>query len=513
MEVHVNARRGARRWMRVAGMVVAGLAVWASGRWGGDVLAGSRTAAVDVAPSVLNLQDSFAAVAARAKPAVVSITAVHVESIQPQPYEFYFGDPFEDFFREFQGLPGRPRSRGTPPPIQRKSQGVGSGVIVDERGYVLTNEHVVRGADELTVTVPGDTPQKYAGKVVGADPRTDLAVIKITGPKPFDFIPLGDSEKVRVGDWAIAVGSPFGLAQTVTVGVISALRQSLQIEGVNYTGLLQTDAAINRGNSGGPLINIRGEVIGINSAIYAPTGVFAGIGFAIPVNRVKDIMGQLIEKGRVVRGWMGVEVRPVDEVIARQFGLEKPEGALLENVLPRTPAEKAGLKRGDVIVSVDGEKILDREALVERVSRTRPKTTLRLGVIRDQKKLELNLTTAEMPSEKEAASGDAPDADASPSKPVAWEGARLADLSPDLARRYGLPLENAGAVVLTVAPGGLAERLGLAEGDLIASVNRQRTAGAAGFVAAVKKADPKEGLLLDVFRGGRWLYLSFRAAP
>jgi serine protease Do len=291
---------------------------------------------------VLDLQDSFARVAAQIKPAVVSITATHVETLQAAPEQYYFGDPFEEFFRQFNGQPSQPRSLRPPRQYQRRQQGMGSGVVVDPRGYILTNEHVVREADELTVTFQSPEEKKYTGKVVGSDPRSDLAVIKIDSKSPLTYAALGDSDKVRVGDWAIAVGSPFGLEQTVTVGVISAMRQSLNIEGMNYSGLLQTDAAINRGNSGGPLVNIQGEVVGINTAIYAPTGVFAGIGFAIPANRIKDIMEQLIEKGHVVRGWMGVEILAVNEVMANQFNLPNAEGVMVNGVQPDSPAAKAG---------------------------------------------------------------------------------------------------------------------------------------------------------------------------
>jgi serine protease Do len=244
---------------------------------------------------------------------------------------------------------------------------------------------VVREADELTVTFQFPEEKKYSGKVVGTDPRTDLAVIKIEPASPLTYAALGDSDKVRVGDWAIAVGSPFGLEQTVTVGVISAMRQSLTIEGMNYSGLLQTDAAINRGNSGGPLVNIRGEVVGINTAIYAPTGVFAGIGFAIPANRIKDIMEQLIEKGHVVRGWMGVEILPLNDVMANHFGLPNTDGVMVNGVQPDSPAEKAGMKRGDVIVRFNGQATPTPDLLRDLVARTAPKKTITVDVIRDGK--------------------------------------------------------------------------------------------------------------------------------
>jgi len=502
-------------WAAVAAF--AAMVVWMADRRGESGLLpsewlpskskGKQAEPMSVEGPVLNLQDSFAKVAERVKPTVVSITATHVETVQAAPQEFFFGDPFEEFFREFHGMPRR--QAPAPRQYQRRAQGMGSGVVVDPRGYILTNEHVVRGADELTVTFQFPEERKYAGKVVGADPRSDLAVLKIEPKGPLTYAALGDSDKTRVGDWAIAVGSPFGLEQTVTVGVISAVRQSLSIEGVNYSGLIQTDAAINRGNSGGPLVNIRGEVIGVNTAIYAPTGVFAGIGFAIPVNRVKSIMDQLIEKGRVVRGWMGVEILSVNDVIAKQFGLATAEGVMINHVLPGGPADKAGLKRGDVIVSFAGKKTPTQDILVELVGRTPPKTTVRVGLVRDGKPLEVSLATAEMPKTAATEKED----DGEPEAPAAesvWEGARVGPLDERLAARIGVPAGTPGVVVLDVETGGLAERMGLEAGDLISSINRQRTPDVAAFLKAAKKANAKDGVLLDVLRRGRGLFLSFR---
>lgn len=502
------------RWLFVAaaGLLSVSLVVLSNGRsegksslwpWKSPAESGKKAPPVAVEGPVLNLQDSFAKVAAQVKPAVVSITATHIEKYQAVP-EFYFGDPMEQFFREFHGLP--PRQAPAPRPVERRQQGLGSGVIIDPRGYVLTNEHVVRGADELSVTLQFPEEKKFTGKVVGADPRTDLAVIKISSKNPFPHAALGDSDKVRVGDWAIAIGSPFGLEQTLTVGVISAVRQTLSIEGANYTDMLQTDAAINRGNSGGPLLNVRGEVVGINSAIYAPTGVFAGIGFAIPVNRVKEIMDQLIEKGRVVRGWLGVEILSVNDVIAQQFGLPRAEGVMINNVLPGSPAEKAGLRRGDVVVSVGGQKTPNQEVLMDVVGRTAPNTRLDLTLVRDGREIKVPLTTGEMPKEPQAREEE----NLEDSKTLSWEGAQLVTATPDLLNRSGAPAGTAGVVVVDVSPGGLAESLGLQPGDVVVSINRQKTPDTGQFDKAVKKLNAKTGVLMDVNRRGRWLYLSYR---
>jgi serine protease Do len=471
---------------------------------------GKKVEPVPVEGPVLDLQDSFARVAAQMKPAVVSITATHVEKVRAMPDQFYFGDPFEEFFQEFYGRPRESRRRPAPRSYERRQQGMGSGVVVDPRGYILTNEHVVREADELTITFQVPEELKFVGKVVGSDPRSDLAVIKIEPKSPLPYAVLGDSDKVRVGDWSIAVGSPFGLEQTVTVGVISAMRQSLQIEGVSYSGLLQTDAAINRGNSGGPLVNIRGEVVGINTAIYAPTGVFAGIGFAIPSNRVKEVMDQLIEKGHVVRGWMGVEILPVNDVMAQQFGLEKTEGVLVNMVQPDSPAEKAGLKRGDVIVTFNGKPTPDPVVLRDLVGRTPPKTTVKMDVIRNGKKVPLTLTTTEMPKDPSSTSGVTEEESNEEVEPAEWEGARVAPLTPEWAQRFGVPAATAGVFVTGIRPGGLAERLGVDQGDVIVSVNRQPTPTLVAFQKAVKSLSTKDGVLLDVVRRGRSLYLSYR---
>jgi serine protease Do len=515
----MSPSRGSNRVIFLLSVLVGSLGVfWLSERRGETGIsdlwrpsaAGRKADPVPVDGGVLDLQDSFVRVAEQIKPVVVSITATHVETIQAVPEQYYFGDPFENFFREFEGRSPRPRSAPEPRMYQRRQQGMGSGVVVDARGYILTNEHVVREADELTVTFQFPEEKKYTGKVVGADPRTDLAVIKIEPKSSLTYAALGDSDKVRVGDWAIAVGSPFGLEQTVTVGVISAVRQSLNIEGMSYSGLLQTDAAINRGNSGGPLVNIRGEVIGVNTAIYAPTGVFAGIGFAIPANRIKDIMEQLIEKGHVVRGWMGVEILSVNEVMAKQFDLPKAEGVMVNSVQPDSPAARAGLKRGDVIVRFDGQATPTPELLRELVGRTAPKKNVGLDVIRDGKKMTLSLTTAEMPRETASAGTTGSPEPKSEKQSLDWEGARVVTLTPEMGRQAGVPPGTTGVAVVSIESDGLSERLGIEQGDVVVAVNRQRVPNVEAFHKAVRSLSTKDGVLLDIFRGGRSLFLSYR---
>lgn len=525
------------RWILLVLLVVL---VWAfqSGRWvwtgsvatlqatarllsGGRIrLASYRVPAnaptTEVHPEVLNLQASFAKVAELVKPAVVSISTVHIEQVPEMP-QFFFGDPFEQFFDQFMHPEGNPQGRRRMAPRQPRrfrAEGVGSGVIIDPEGLVLTNEHVVRGADEIKVVMYDKESNKkeYTGRVVGKDARTDLAVIRIKAGQKLPFAALGDSDQVKVGDWAIAIGSPFGLAQTVTVGVISAARQSLAIENKEYRNLIQTDAAINRGNSGGPLINIHGEVVGINTAIYAPTGVFAGIGFAVPVNQAKMILDDLVHKGRVVRGWLGVELgREISPAMVKAFGLPDAKGALVNHVLPNSPAEKAGLKRGDVIRSFKGKDVESSDKLQSWVAQTAPKKSVELGILRARKKMNLQLVIGERPE-----SADTGGPELAPSKrggkgsgEKEWLGAHVVPLTSELAESLRQPRDAEGVIVTDVDSGSQAEEMGVVPGDVIRAVNQEPTPDVPSFSRAVGKINLGEGVVLDVLRQGRPLYLSY----
>lgn len=474
-----------------------------------QVLQSGPTARLEPHPTAVTLQESFAKVAEAIKPAVVNISAVQIARVQEDPQQFFYGDPNEFFYRFFGETPSFPRQ-----PRQReyRTEGTGSGVIIDAEGYILTNNHVVQGADQLTVTLSDG--KTHRGKVVGTDPRTDLAVIQIKASNPFAFAPLGDSSSMRVGDWVLAVGSPFGLQQTVTAGIVSAIRQSLNIEGRSFRNLLQTDAAINRGNSGGPLVNIKGEVIGINTAIYAPTGVFSGIGFAIPVNDAKAILRDLIQKGFVERSWMGVEIAEVDEVIAQQFGLKTTEGALINQVLPGSPAEKAGLERGDVILEFDGKKVTNIQNLQDMVSATPTNRNVPVKILRDGKTRTIELKTATMPNQ----AAERPRQDNDEEKKTAeattleWLGAKFSDLSPRIKTRYGLDESiKQGVVLIEVPAQSLAAEAGLMEGDLIRAINRIEIKRIQDLKRATATINAKKGVVFDVVRKGRSFYLSFKS--
>ncbi|MBN1822770.1 MAG: Do family serine endopeptidase [Endomicrobiales bacterium] len=452
------------------------------------------------------LQEAFVRISGDIKPSVVNILAVFEETYAVPQQEFFFGSPFEDFFEDFFSGPSVPRRRQKAVPRSFRYEGMGSGVIIDPKGYVLTNEHVVRGAKEIIIKTHLD--KEYKGKVIGRDARTDLAVVKVKTSDELPFARLGDSDRIRVGEWAIAIGSPFGLQETVTVGVISALRQSLSIEGREYRDLIQTDAAINRGNSGGPLCNIKGEVVGINTAIYAPTGVFSGVGFAIPINSAKEILDDLIHKGRVVRGWLGVEIRPLDETIARQFGLKDTSGVLVNNVFKDSPADKAGLISGDIIVGFARKQTGSVRDLQDAVSQTKPKSKVNIKIMRDGKEKTLSIVTGEMPQDEledfEDISEDKPEKDTVPGSHE-WLGMEVAVEDDQVLGDGG----RKGCTVVSVRRGSIAEAMGILKEDKILEINRQKTTGPDEFTKAAKKAKLSEGVVLMIERQNRTLYLSY----
>ena len=335
------------------------------------------------------LQATFVGVAQQLGPAVVNIGTVHRSKarrpIAPQPGD----DPFlQDFFKQFFGTD----TPGQRPEFRQPS--LGSGVIIDKRGLVLTNFHVIKGADEISVRL--SDKKEYRGKVLGVDPKTDLALVRFDPGHELRVAALGDSDALKVGEWAIAIGNPFGLDQTVTVGVISATGRS-DVGVATYENFIQTDASINPGNSGGPLINLKGQVIGINTAIVAAG---QGIGFAIPVNMVKRVVDQLVEKGKVVRGWLGVALQPLSKELVQTLGLPGSEGALVASTIPGSPAAKAGLLQGDVILSYDKAPVEDFHQFQRLVAETKVGTTVALEVWRKKQKVTISATVAEIPEDR-----------------------------------------------------------------------------------------------------------------
>lgn len=436
---------------------------------------------------VIGFPKSFADLAEKVKPAVVNISTTTTVRIPGSPFRHFFGpdenDPFRDFFRNFFGdIPDR----------ELKQQSLGSGFIIDRDGFIITNNHVVQGADEIKVKLVDG--REFKARVVGRDPKTDLALIKISSFfKDLPTLSLGDSDSIRVGDWVIAVGNPFGLEHTVTQGIISARGRALGSG--PYDDFLQTDAPINPGNSGGPLVNLKGEVVGINSAIIAGG---QGIGFAIPSNMAKSIIPQLKEKGKVIRGWIGVSIQTVTPEIAQAFGLKEPEGALVADVTPGGPAESGGIRRGDIIISFNGKEIKHLNELPMVVADTPVGKTVDVKLIRNGKEMTLKVTVAEMTEARLASQMHIPERSL---------GMTVDNIKPKWQRMFHLK-DTKGVVVIDIASGGPADDVGIQTGDIIKEVNRKPIRNITDYESAMSRAEKGRAILFLVKRGGQTFYIS-----
>jgi serine protease Do len=440
--------------------------------------------------------DSFADLVQEVAPAVVNIRTVKTVKNGPISGLFRYHDQQEgsdqkdyprdlhEFFRRFFGGPGGQGGPGMPPK-EFKQRALGSGVIIDEEGYVLTNNHVIAGADQITVKLKDGA--EYEAEIKGRDKKTDIALIKIKSKRDFPFIKLGDSDKLRVGDWVLAVGNPFGLENTVTAGIVSA--KGRIIGAGPYDDFIQTDASINPGNSGGALIDMEGRLVGINTAIVAQG---QGIGFAIPINLAKSVMKQLREKGRVVRGWLGVYIQPVTKELAEKFKLKEDHGALVADVIKGSPAEKAGLKRGDVIVEFNGKPVKDTHDLPRMVAATPVGEKAKLELIREGEKKKLSVTIGELKEEQMAAgqSGETGEVDL---------GMGLQELTPELAKQLGIA-EAKGLVITGVEPNSPAAEAGLNRGDVILEAAQKPVKSVKQFKKIVSDLKPGDGLLLLIQR-------------
>ena len=399
------------------------------------------------------------------------------------------GDPFDQLRRYF----GQGGQR------EYKQHGLGSGVIVSADGYILTNNHVVGNAEEIHVTL--EDKREFTAKVIGKDAKTDLGLIKIDTKDALPVATLGDSNSTDVGDWVIAIGNPFNVGMTVTAGIVSAKGRLL---GGDYDDFIQTDASINPGNSGGPLINARGEVIGINTAIYSRTGASNGIGFAIPIDMARNVMDQLKAHGRVVRGWLGVEIQEVTADLAQSFGLPKPEGALVASADKDGPAGKAGIERGDIVLSFNGHPVNDEHELPTLVAQTPINQKVPVEVVRNGKHVNLEVTIGER-KEPQVAS-------AKSEEPGGNWGMQVGDITPELAQRFHLE-STKGVVIQKVAPDSPSAEAGLQPGDVVMEVNHDKIAALADFVAKAKEAQSnKKPALLLVQRGGATLYTVIKPA-
>lgn len=399
------------------------------------------------------------------------------------PFNPFEGNPFEQFRRFFGQVPH-----------EFKEHGLGSGVIVSPDGYILTNNHVVGNADEIHVILMDK--REFTAKVVGKDAKTDLALIKIDTKEPLPAAPLGNSDATEVGDWVVAIGNPFGFSLTVTAGIVSAKGRAL---GGNYDEFIQTDAAINPGNSGGPLFDINGNVVGINTAIYSRTGTSAGIGFAIPIDLAKAVMDQLKIHGKVIRGWLGVEIQEVTPELAQSFGLPKPEGALVASVEKDSPAAKAGLKRGDVIINFNNRPVHEQHELPELVAETQINKTVPVEVIRNGSHVIVQVKVGQL-KETQMASAQGEEQGG-----PGW-GLQVGEITPDIQKEFNLTVDK-GVVVRQVKPDSPGADAGLQQGDVILEVNHQKVSSIDDFMSKAKaaKGQGKPALLL-VQRGDVSLY-------
>jgi serine protease Do len=461
----------------------------------------------------LTLNTGFSAVAKAVTPAVVTVETQ--SRTRPMPQTPFFRDPFFDFFRWGFPDPRDPRDDDEPQPRRTPRgqgegrgpllpRGIGSGVIVSPDGYVLTNNHVVEGADKVEVVL--SDRRRFAAKVVGNDAPSDVAVLKVeqTG---LPTVPLGDSNAVEVGDVVLAVGNPLGVGQTVTMGIISAKGRSTRAGSGSYEDFLQTDAAINRGNSGGALVNLRGELIGVPSQILSQTGGNIGIGFAIPTAMARNVMDQLIRSGRVTRGRLGLTISPLSPELAAQFGYQGTRGAFVQDVEAGQPAERAGVKPGDIITEFQGQRVDDDVQLRNLVAQTAPGTSVKFKVWRDGAERELTATLAALDAQTASGSGGAgPGAAGS-----ALAGVAVENLTADTARRLNLPATARGVVITDVDAESAAADAGLRRGDVIEEVNRQPVANVNEFNAALQKAG-KQNVLLRVRRadGARFVVVQPR---
>jgi serine protease Do len=477
--------------------------------WGGQSLSSSQASspvAATPTPVALTLSpapsNGFTEVAKAVTPAVVNITTVTMEKVsEGRGIPDEWGERMEEFF----GGPGAPFGRhgfrgpqGGGEPREHRGAGQGSGVIVSPDGYILTNNHVIDGARTVTVTLPDK--REFSGKIVGADPKTDLAVVKIDGEN-LPTVSWGDATKLQVGEYVLAVGNPFGLNSTVTLGIVSALgRGHMGI--TQYEDFIQTDAAINPGNSGGALVNTKGELVGINTAIFSQTGGYQGVGFAVPTSMGKSIYESLVKHGKVVRGFLGVSIQDLNQDLAKSFGITDGKGVLISDVRDDSPAGQASLKQGDIITTYQGSPVEDAVSLQRLVTKTAVGTRVTIRVIRDGHEKDLRVTIGEQPDTTRIAKAETDESD------YAFAGVAVQDLDRDTAKELGVKGKAQGVVVTAVELASGAGKAGVRRGDVIREINRQPVKSVKEFEKVSSGLKKGEHVLILIDRRGNALFLS-----
>ena len=429
---------------------------------------------------------SFVPLVKKLKPQVVQISTTRIsDEGQGPPTPFGENDPFEEFWQRFFGNPGG----------ASRQQSLGSGLIIASDGYILTNNHVIDNAEKVVVKLSSDDT-KYSAKVIGKDPQLDIALIKIDA-QGLPTAPLGDSDRLEVGEWVVAMGNPFGLDSTVTSGIVSAKER--HIGQGPYDSFIQTDAKINPGNSGGPLINMRGEVVGINSTLFSETGENMGIGFAIPINMIKEILPQLKDKGKVTRGWMGVTAQRVTQDIAESMGLDQTRGAVVSEVVKDGPAARAGIKAGDIIIELNGKQIKDANDLPILVARTAPGEKIQLKILRDKRELTIPVQVEKLKDEEVNVSAQEKD----------HLGLTVQEVTPENAESLGVKRAE-GVLITSVEPGSAADEAGLEQGDIIVEVDRKPIHDVSEYKKAVMAAQKGKRILFLVRRGENAVFLALK---
>ncbi len=537
--------RRATIWGRVAAL---SLAVLTGGALAVPVFAPAPVAAQNSnsggAGRLANAPGSFADLAERLLPAVVNISTTQMVAAEgrrpgqppaapgerpqgrrgpqgqgpgqgPEMPQFPPGSPFEEFFREFFDRQGRGGGQDTPSP--RRAQSLGSGFIIDAAGFIVTNNHVIAEADEIKVTLHDNT--QLTAKVLGRDTKTDLALLKVEPTKPLTAVKFGDSDKARVGDWVVAIGNPFGLGGSVTVGIVSA--RARDINAGPYDDFLQTDASINRGNSGGPMFNLQGEVVGINTAIYSPTGGSVGIGFAVPSTLARNVIDQLRQYGKTRRGWLGVNIQTVTDDIAESLGLDKPKGALVARVTEKGPADAAKIQPGDIVIRFDGREVGEMRRLPRMVAETSVDKTVDVVVWRQRKEVPLKVKLGELPEDDQLAAAPRDNPAAPPgrqqSAPATVDalGMALTQITPELRERYEIPEKTKGVLITKVTEGSTASERDLRPGDVIVEVAQEEVTSPSQLVKKVTdaRAAGRKSVLVMVERRGEQRFVGLPVEP
>ncbi len=433
-----------------------------------------------VPQKIIDTEIAFSEVVKAVSPSVVNISVTRTVTAE------------EDILDLFA-----PGGNGESPSFSEQSYG--SGVTVSADGYIITNNHVIEDAEDIRVTLPDK--RSFQGRLIGADPKTDLAVIKIEA-KGLPVATWGDSDDLRVGEFVLTIGNPYGLSNTVTLGIVSAKGRA-NVGIADYEDFIQTDAAINPGNSGGPLVNIRGEIVGINTAIFSRSGGYQGIGFAVPSNMAKTVFEQLIKEGKIKRGWLGVNIQELTPELSKKFGYEKPEGVLINDIVSGSPAEKAGLRKGDIITQWDGRDVKDVGTFRNTVAGTAPGKRVRLRLFRNGAFLETEVVVAEqaiLSQEKRSFRGQVPE------RRDLFSGMDVFELSRDMARQLGLGPDERGVVIARIEPGSPAQRAGLRRGDVIEEIERKPVNSLQDFKYILSRIKTEE-ILLFINRGGKRFYL------